>query len=72
MIVIALLGLVMSINAIGVVNQDLNNKGWWIDGLTHLILYKRIPSAQLVSTCDGLLSIQLIHMEQVKRVNPIV
>ena len=48
MIVIVLLGLVVSINSIRVINQDLNDKGWWIDDLTHLILYKRIPSAHLV------------------------
>ena len=63
MIFITLLGLVVSISTILVINQDLNDKGWRIDDFTHLILYKRIPSARLFSSCDGLPSIQLIHME---------
>ena len=47
MIVLALLEHVVSINSIRVISQDLNDKGWRIDDLTHLILYTRIPSARL-------------------------
>ena len=69
MIFIALLGLAVSINAIRVINQDFNDKGWWINDL---IKFSKKEYLLFISSRDGLPSTQPIHMESVKRVNPIV
>ena len=68
MIFIALLGLAVSINAIRVINQDLNDKGWWIDDLTKFSTKEYLL---FVSSCDGLPSTQPIDMESVRLVHPI-
>ena len=60
MIFIALLGLAVSIDAIRVINQDLNDKGWWIN---NLIKFSKIEYFLFVSFRDGLPSTQPIHME---------
>jgi hypothetical protein len=60
MIFIALLGLAVTINAMRVINQDMNDNGWWIN---NLIKFSKREYLLFVSFRDGLPSTQPIHME---------